>query len=245
MKRRDKIKIDLINCELKDKDKDDEKIESLAEAINSHIDLLPIVLKENDGRFDVLTNENILKAHILIGDEEVEAIILDDEENEEINTTLLQNMQRNNKSVIDEAMAMYKILIDENISQDALARRLGLKQSTVANKLRLLRLPDYIKEAINDNVITERHGRALLKVESDKLEEVFRTIIERKYNVKKTEEYIKALNVRGNRGVSNNIKIGLNTINEAYNLCKKSGLDCDMLTRESDDEVKVIIRFRK
>lgn len=245
MKRRDKIKIDLINCELKDKDKDDEKIESLAEAINSHIDLLPIVLKENDGRFDVLTNENILKAHILIGDEEIEAIILDDEENEEINTTLLQNMQRNNKSVIDEAMAMYKILIDENISQDALARRLGLKQSTVANKLRLLRLPDYIKEAINDNVITERHGRALLKVESDKLEEVFKTIIERKYNVKKTEEYIKALNVRGNRGVSNNIKIGLNTINEAYNLCKKSGLDCDMSTRESDDEVKVIIRFRK
>ena len=98
MKRRDKIKIDLINCELKDKDKDDEKIESLAEAINSHIDLLPIVLKENDGRFDVLTNENILKAHILIGDEEVEAIILDDEENEEINTTLLQNMQRNNNN---------------------------------------------------------------------------------------------------------------------------------------------------
>ena len=134
---------------------------------------------------------------------------------------------------------------DEDITQAELASRLGLKQSTVANKLRLLKLPDYIQEAIVDGRLTERHGRALLKLSDEQLPEVFKTVIERNYNVAKTEEYLKALNKRGNRGVSNNVRIGINTLKEAFELCQKSGLDCTFNTRENDDDIKVIISFKK
>lgn len=245
MRETKRINRELINCEIKESDYQDEKIISLIEAIKNDVVFNTITLKENNGRYDVLADENVLKAYLINGNEEIEANVLTNEDNAEINATLLQNMQRVKNSVIDEALAMEKIMVDEDITQVNLAKRLGLKQSTIANKLRLLKLPDYVKKAVDNGILTERHARALLKVESEKLEDVFNTIVNRKYNVKKTEEYIKGLNIHSNRGVSNNVRIGINTVEEAYKLCKKSGLDCDFSSRESEDEIKVIIRFKK
>ncbi|MGN1054925.1 MAG: nucleoid occlusion protein, partial [Erysipelotrichaceae bacterium] len=129
-----------------------------------------------------------------------------------------------------------------------IAKKLGYKQSTIANKLRLLKLPDYIKLAVSRNEITERHARALLKVPEDKLEEVFNTIVERGYNVRKTEEYIKALNDKDKnkvKAVSASVRLGINTIKQSYDLCRKTGLDADYQVTEYEDEVKVTIRFKK
>ena len=143
-------------------------------------------------------------------------------------------------------MAMRRIMQSEDLTQVELAERLGYRQSTVANKLRLLKLPDYIKKAISRGEITERHARALLNVPDDKLEEVYLTIINRNYNVSKTEEYIREyLQKSKNRGVSNNLKIGINTISQAYELCKKSGIDSTMQVTEYDDNVKIVIRMKK
>ena len=133
-------------------------------------------------------------------------------------------------------------------TQSEVAMMLGYKQSTVANKLRLLKLDDKIKEAIAQGVISERQARALLKVEETKRNEVFATIVKRKYNVAKTEEYIKALEQKDStkiRGFSANVRLGVNTIKQAYDMCRKSGLDGDYNIRESEDDVKLIIRFRK
>jgi hypothetical protein len=78
------------------------------------------------------------------------------------------------------------------------------------------------------------------------LEEVYLTIVNRQYNVSKTEEYIRELTKRSrNRGVSNNLKIGINTITQAYELCKKSGIDSDMQVTEYEDNVKIVIRMKK
>ena len=132
------------------------------------------------------------------------------------------------------------------IGHSITAERLGYKQSTVANKLRLLKLPDYIKKAISTGTITERHARALLNVPEEKLEEVYLTIVNRKYNVSKTEEYIKELTEAHKRkGVSSNLRIGVNTIREAYELCKRSGIDSDMQVTEYEDNVKIVIRMKK
>ena len=85
-----------------------------------------------------------------------------------------------------------------------------------------------------------------MNVPSDKLEEVYLTITNRQYNVSKTEEYIKQFTEKSkNKGVSNNLKIGINTIKEAYELCKKSGIDSDMQVTEYDDNVKIVIRMKK
>ena len=121
------------------------------------------------------------------------------------------------------------------------------RQSTVANKLRLLKLPDYVKEAVSRGQLSERHARALLKVPSERLEEVFNTIVTREYNVAKTEEYIKELleTNKHSLGISGNVQIGINTVNKAYEMVKKSGIDADYQMTEYGDNVKIVIRFKK
>ena len=87
---------------------------------------------------------------------------------------------------------------------------------------------------------------AMHNVPEEKLEEVYLTIVNRKYNVSKTEEYIKELTEAHKRkGVSNNLRIGVNTIREAYELCKRSGIDSDMQVTEYEDNVKIVIRMKK
>ena len=126
------------------------------------------------------------------------------------------------------------------------ADKLGYRQSTVANKLRLLKLPEYIKKAISQDIITERHARALLNVPSEQLKDVYETVVKRNYTVSKTEEYVRELSTKHKRkGVSNNLKIGINTIKEAYELCRKSGIDADLNVSEYEDNVKIVIKMKK
>ena len=172
---------------------------------------------------------------------------MESSDDESANLALIENLQREDLNAIEQAMAMQRIMASENLTQSELAERLGYKQSTVANKLRLLKLPDYVKKAISRGTITERHARALLNVPEDRLQEVYLTIINRKYNVSKTEEYIRELlkEHHHSKGVSNNLKIGINTINQAYELCRKSGIDADIQTTEYEDNVKIVIRMKK
>ena len=113
--------------------------------------------------------------------------------------------------------------------------------------MRLLKLPNYVKEAVSHGQISERHARALLKVPNERLEEVFNTIVTRDYNVAKTEEYIKELleTNKHSLGISGNVQIGINTVNKAYEMVKKSGIDADYQMTEYGDNVKIVIRFKK
>ena len=224
----------------------DDSIKGLAESIRQNGLLQPVTVRKKDDKYELIAGERRYRACLLNGAKDIEAIIMESTDEESAKLALIENLQREDLNAIEQAMAMKRIMRIENITQNELADRLGYKQSTVANKLRLLKLPDYIKKAISSGTITERHARALLNVPEDKLEEVFLTITNRKYNVSKTEEYIKQLTERQkNRGVSNNLRIGINTINEAYELCRKSGIDADMQVTEYEDNVKIVIRMKK
>lgn len=224
----------------------DDSIKGLAESIKQNGLLQPVTVRKNGDKFELIAGERRYRACLLNGAKDIEAIIMESSDEESANLALIENLQREDLNAIEQAMAMRRIMISENLTQNELADRLGYKQSTVANKLRLLKLPDYIKKAISMGSITERHARALLNVPQDKLEDVYLTIINRNYNVSKTEEYIKQISERSkNRGVSNNLKIGINTIKEAYELCKKSGIDSDMQVTEYGDNVKIVIRMKK
>ena len=95
-------------------------------------------------------------------------------------------------------------------------------------------------------ILEEKGSLVSLTEAEEKLEEVYLTIVNRKYNVSKTEEYIKELTEAHKRkGVSNNLRIGVNTIREAYELCKRSGIDSDMQVTEYEDNVKIVIRMKK
>lgn len=224
----------------------DDSIKGLAESIKQNGLLQPITVRKAGDKFELIAGERRYRACMLNGAKDIEAIIMESTDEESANLALIENIQREDLNAIEQAMAMKRIMASENITQNELAERLGYRQSTVANKLRLLKLPEYIKKAISMGTITERHARALLNVPEDKLEEVYLTITNRKYNVSKTEEYIKELTEkRRNKGVSNNLKIGINTISEAYELCRRSGIDADMQVTDYEDTVKIVIRMKK
>jgi len=224
----------------------DDSIKGLAESIKANGLLQPVTVRQNGDKFELIAGERRYRACKLNGFNEIEAIILEKNDDESANLALIENLQREDLNAIEEAMAMKRIMHSEGITQNELADRLGYRQSTVANKLRLLRLPDYIKKALSAGTITERHARALLKVDDEHLQNVFDTIVERKYNVSKTEEYINELNTKHKqKGVSASVKIGINTIKEAYELCRKSGIDADYQVTEYDDSVKLVIKIKK
>jgi ParB family chromosome partitioning protein len=224
----------------------DESIKGLAESIRQNGLLQPVTVRKNGDKFELIAGERRYRACLLNGASDIEAIIMDSTDDESANLALIENLQREDLNAIEQAMAMRRIMASENLTQNQLAERLGYRQSTVANKLRLLKLPEYIKQAISHGTITERHARALLNVPEDKLEEVYLTITNRQYNVSKTEEYIRELTQKHHsKGVSNNLKIGVNTIKEAYELCRRSGIDADFQVREYDDNVKLVIRMKK
>lgn len=224
----------------------DDSIKGLAESIKQNGLLQPVTVRKNGSKYELIAGERRYRACLLNGDKDIEAIIMESSDEQSAKLALIENLQREDLNAIEQAIAMKKIMDMEKLTQNELADRLGYKQSTVANKIRLLKLPEYIKKAISNSTITERHARALLNVPEDMLEDVYLTIINKKYNVSKTEEYIKQLTQRSkNRGVSNNLKIGVNTINEAFELCKKSGIDADMQVTEYEDNVKIVIKMRK
>ncbi|MBQ2137985.1 MAG: ParB/RepB/Spo0J family partition protein [Erysipelotrichaceae bacterium] len=224
----------------------DDSIKGLAESIKQNGLLQPVTVRKNGDKYELIAGERRYRASLLNGASDIEAIIMESSDEESANLALIENLQREDLNAIEQAMAMRRIMSSEGLTQNELAKRLGYRQSTVANKLRLLKLPEYIKQAISHGTITERHARALLNVPEDKLEEVFLTITNRQYNVSKTEEYIRELTqAHHSKGVSNNLKIGVNTIKEAYELCKKSGIDADLKVTEYDDNVKIVIRMKK
>ena len=225
---------------------DDETIKGLALSIKENGLLQPVTVRKCDGGYELIAGERRYRACLLNKMEEIDAIVLKKNDDESANLALIENMQREDLNAIELALAMQRIMRIEDLTQVELAERLGYKQSTVANKIRLLRLPDYIKKGIADNLITERHARALLKVKTENLEEVYNTIVKRNYTVSKTEEYIKTLSHKTrNRGVSSNVKIGVNTVREAYDMCRKAGLDGEFNVTEYQNELKITIKFKK
>lgn len=224
---------------------DDPNIAALAESITANGLLKPLLLEEKDGHYHLLSGESRFAALKLLKKETAPAIV--GSADSLFDLTLLEN-SRNRLNAIEEAKAIRRLMQEKELTQEEVARILKLKQSTVANKLRLLRLPDYIQKAVETRKITERHARALLKVEEKDLAKTFAVITERQYNVKRSEEYIKDLYRQDKlkiRGVSSNVRLGINTIKESFALCKRSGLDAEYQLTEYQNEVKITIRFKK
>lgn len=126
--------------------------------------------------------------------ETIPAIIRDMNDSQTASVALIENLQREELTVIEEAMAYARLIELHELTQEALAQRLGKSQSTIANKMRLLKLPESVQQAIMDKKITERHARALIGVKDPELQETILTeIIEKHLNVKQTEERIAKL----------------------------------------------------
>ncbi|MDP4169662.1 MAG: nucleoid occlusion protein [Bacillota bacterium] len=233
---------------------DDEKIEELSRTIHIHGIIQPIVVREYElGKFEIIAGERRWRAMKKLGWEEVPAILKNLDDTETASVALIENLQREELSPIEEAMAYGKLLELHNLTQEALAQRLGKGQSTVANKLRLLKLPQEVREALLNKQITERHARSLIALkEPEKQIKLLAEIIEKNFNVKQTEERVLKLLEEKNvppkpkrKAFSKDMRIAVNTIRQSLTMVSDSGINLDAEEEEFDGYYQFTIRIPK
>ncbi|MEH7074468.1 nucleoid occlusion protein [Neobacillus drentensis] len=233
---------------------DEEKIEELARTIHIHGIIQPIVVREFAiGQYEIIAGERRFRAMKKLGWTEAPAIIKNLSDTETASVALIENLQREELSPIEEAMAYGKLLELHNLTQEALAQRLGKGQSTVANKLRLLKLPQPIQEALLTKTITERHARALIPLKDpEKQVGLLAEIIEKNFNVKQTEDRVVKLLEQKNekpkpkrKAFSKDMRIAVNTIRQSLNMVTDSGINLDAEEEEFDEFYQFTIRIPK
>ena len=173
---------------------DEEKLEELAESIGKYGVIQPIVVRPIGNKFEIIAGERRYKASMLANRSTIPAIVvnLSDKDSEEI--ALLENVQRQELSPIEEAVSYKRILDMGYITQEGLAKKLGKSQSTIANKIRLLNLDDEVQSYLLNNRISERHARSLLRIPNkDKQVEMLHRIVEERLTVKQTDREIEKL----------------------------------------------------
>lgn len=233
---------------------DDEKIEELARTIHIHGVIQPIVVREYDqDKFEIIAGERRWRAMKKLEWEEVPAIIKNLSDSETASVALIENLQREELSPIEEAMAYGKLLEIHSLTQEALAQRLGKGQSTVANKLRLLKLPQDVQDALLNKLITERHARSLIPLKNPLLQvQLLEEIIEKSLNVKQTEERVVKLLHQNEekpkpkrKAFSKDMRIAVNTIRQSLTMVSDSGINLDSEEAEFEDFYQFTIRIPK
>lgn len=173
----------------------EQNILELADSIKEHGVIQPIVVRKIADKYEIIAGERRYKASILAGKTTIPAIVtnLDDKNSAEI--ALIENVQRQDLTPIEEAISYKKILDMGYLNQASLAEKLGKTQSTIANKLRLLNLADEVQEALLEEKISERHARSLLKLNKEDQLTMLNRIMNERMTVRKTdEEIMKMLN---------------------------------------------------
>lgn len=236
----------------------EEKIKELAQTIHTHGMIQPIVVRkieDEENKYELIAGERRWRAVQSLGWENVSAIIREMTNAETASVALIENLQREELTVIEEATAYGKLLELHGITQEALAQRLGKSQSTIANKIRLLKLPEEVQQSILNKEITERHARALIKLgDPEKQLKVLKEILENDLNVKQTEEKIAKMNEPQAelkkkktklKGFNKDIRIAMNTIRQSLSMVSDTGVEVESDEQELDDCYQITIKIPK
>jgi ParB family transcriptional regulator, chromosome partitioning protein len=232
----------------------DEKIEELSRTIHTHGIIQPIVVRQyDDEQFEIIAGERRYRAVQKLGWDTVPAIVKNLNDTETASVALIENLQREELSPIEEAIAYGKLLELHDLTQEALAQRLGKGQSTVANKLRLLKLPEEIQSALLDKLITERHARALIPLKNaEKQIQLLQEVIEKSLNVKQTEDRVVKMQEGTTqkpkpkrKAFSKDMRIAVNTIRQSLSMVADSGINLDSEEEEHEEFYQFTIRIPK
>lgn len=230
------------------------KIEELAQTIRTHGIIQPIIVRKmTEGQFEIIAGERRWRAVQSLGWLTIPAIVKQFNDTETASVALIENLQREELTPIEEAVAYAKLIELHNLTQEALAQRLGKGQSTIANKLRLLKLPEEVQDSIRQKLITERHARALISLKiPQKQVELLHEIIEKNLNVKQTEDRIVQLLDGTKRkakpkrkAFSKDTRIAMNTIRQSLTMVQDSGITLNSEEEEFDDYYQFTIRIPK
>lgn len=232
-------------------------LEELAASIKEYGVLQPISIRKiGDNGYELVSGERRLRASKLAGMSYIPAVIIEVVEQDSAVIALIENLQREDLNFMEEAEGYYNLINDHGMTQEELAKKVGKKQSTIANKLRLLKLNNKIKKVILENELTERHARALLKLPDDTLQEkALSKIIKKSLNVKKSEDMVEKIldevaltseEIRKKRikGKINYI-IYINTIKNAYKEILKSGCKVEYGQVDKGEFIEVTVKIPK
>ena len=173
---------------------DENALKELAVSIKEHGVIQPIIVRNVNGKYEIIAGERRYKASALAGLTKIPAIIRDLDDKESSKVALLENLQRRNLNPIEEARTYQKILEIDQMTQEELAKTMGKSQSAVANKIRLLSLPEEVQDSLLKEEISERHARTLLNIPDAKQQkEMLKKVIDNKMSVRLLEEEIKKL----------------------------------------------------
>jgi ParB family chromosome partitioning protein len=230
----------------------EQELEGLAESIRQNGILQPLTVRQIDENYELVAGERRLRAAKLAGIDAVPCIIVKMSERNSAVMALVENIQRKDLPFFDEALAIEKLIDFYGMTQEDAAIKLGKSQSTIANKLRLLKLSDEEKSKITEYGFTERHARALLKLneKSERLDAIEK-IHSRRLNVESTERLIEAMlckgkeleSIRRRSGAFKDIRLFVNTINKAVEMMKAAGINADSTKKQDGDYIEYIVRI--
>lgn len=233
----------------------DEKIKELAQTINTHGMIQPIVVRKlAENKYEIIAGERRWRAVQRLGWETISAIIREMTDTETASVALIENIQREELTVIEEAAAYSRLIDLHSLTQEALAQRLGKNQSTIANKLRLLKSPKAVQQALLEKEITERHARALIKLKDEEKQiKLLQDIIEQQLNVKQTEDKVAMINQPKEKkkarpklkGVNKDVRIAMNTIRQSLTMVSDTGIDLESDEQDLDDYYQITIKIPK
>ena len=239
---------------------DDESLEELSGSIKSYGILNPLTVRLRCGKYELVAGERRLRAAKLAGLEEVPCILIDVNMEDASLIALVENLQRRDLDFIEEALGISQLIRMFGMSQEEAARRIGKSQSAVANKLRLLKLPSDVLESLRQNGLTERHGRALLRLPNPLAQRAaLEYIVDNGLTVAATDAYIDALLSAPEEAeqkdeekpekrrtfVLKDVRVFLNTLSRSIDLMKQGGIDAGIQREETDDSLILTISIPK
>lgn len=232
-------------------------IEELSESIKAYGVLQPISVRKigNDG-YELVAGERRLRAAKLAQLHTIPAIITNMTDQDSAVLSLIENLQREDLNFMEEAEGYQHLITDHGFTQQDIAEKVGKNQSTIANKLRILKLPKNVKEKLIEYNLTERHARALLKLHDEALQiKVMEEIEKKDLTVKKTEKMIQDIldeltkpkepERRQKIKSALNFKIYLNTLKNAYQAIKQSGLNAEYQQTDKGEYIEVVVKIPK
>lgn len=238
---------------------DPASLDELCQSIQQYGVIQPInVRKISNTHYELVAGERRLRATAMSGRKEIPAIVVDVGEDDSAMMALIENLQREDLGYMEEAEGYRNLIKEHGLTQEELAQKIGKSQSTIANKIRLLRLSPMVKKILADNNLTERHARALLKLEDEQLQlKVLQKVCEKGLNVRKTEELVQRVIDKycnpnkpdENKGrITKSIKdirIFVNTIRQAIDTMKKSGVNARAAQIDRGEYLEFIVRIPK
>ena len=225
----------------------EEALGELADSIRRHGILQPLSVRRVGNSYELIAGERRLRAGVLAGLSEIPCIIMSMDEEESGAAALIENLQRQNLDFVEEARGIARLMEKGNLSQEQAAALLGRSQSSVANKLRLLRHSEPVLTALREGGLTERHARALLKLptEQDKLSAIA-VILRMGMSVARTESFVSSLlEEKQPKPPQANVGAFLNHLNQSLAKIQMSGIGAVSERRETDSQIVLTITIPK